>query len=77
MRAMKTRRGGGSRFGSSGRAMLQGFLAENPDVAERFARFGVDQLRDDGWSDSEIREHFDHVKERGMMRDLDIDTILS
>jgi hypothetical protein len=77
MRRMAMRRGNGPRFGGHGRrGMIQGFLAENPDIAERLARYGADRLRADGWQDDEIRDHFDHMAERGLLSDLDIDTIL-
>jgi hypothetical protein len=74
---MAIRRGEGPRFGGHGRrGMIRAFLDENPDVAERLARYSADRLRAEGWSDDEIRDHFDHIRERGLLADLDIDTIL-
>lgn len=71
-------RGRGPRFGprGPGRGMLHGFLRENPDVAERLARYGVTQLRADGHDDADIRDHLAHMKERGLLADLDIEDLL-
>ncbi len=69
--------GFGPPFGGPGRGgIMRGFLAENPDIAERLARYGVAKLREEGWSDEDIREHLDHMKERDLLSDLDIDTLL-
>jgi hypothetical protein len=57
--------------------MIGGFLSENPDVAERLARYGAERLRADGWSTDEIREHLEHMRERGHLTDIDIDSILN
>lgn len=74
---MAVRRGEGPRFGGPGRGeMIRGFLDENPDVIERLARYGVDGLRTEGWSDDEIRDHFAHMSDRGLLADFDIDTVL-
>lgn len=82
--------GEGSRFGSSfaglgrggpGRGeMLHGFFqeffAENPDCADKAARYLVAQMREEGLSDDEIREIHYHKHGRGPLFDLDIDAIL-
>lgn len=75
------RRGRGRRFGHPhghpmGGGMIRGFLEENPDVVERLARYGATQLRADGWSDDEIREHLERLQERGLLTDVDIESIL-
>ena len=73
------RRGRGPGFGPSGarRGLLHGFLTENPDVAERLARYGVAQLRAEGYEDDEIRDHIAHMSERGLLGDLDVADLLS
>ena len=76
MRRAAARCGDGPRFGGRGRrGMIRGFLDENPDVAERVARYGADRLRAEGWSDDEIRDHFEHIRECDLLADLDVDTI--
>lgn len=84
-RIMKMRRKGrgeGPRFGppfaGPGRgAMMRGFFAENPDCADKMARYGVAKMRADGLSDDEIRDHLSHQQERGFVADLDIDSIMN
>lgn len=80
MRRMAMRRRGGPRFGPpfggpERGGMMRGFLQENPDVAERLARYGAAQLREEGWSDEDIREHLAHMQERGFLAELDPDTL--
>lgn len=76
-RAMRRGCGPGSGPGGPGRGLLHGFLAENPDVAERLARYGVAQLRAEGYEDDEIREHVARMGERGLLGDLDVADLLS
>lgn len=84
MRHMAMGRGEGPRFGppfasrGHGRGgMMRGFFAENPECADKMARYGVAKMREEGLSDDEIRERVSQMQERGFLADLDIDTILS
>lgn len=81
MRRMAKRRGRG--FGpppggpGAGRGrMIRGFFAENPDCAEKMARYGVAKMKEEGVPADEIRDHLDHMQERGLLADLDIEAIL-
>lgn len=56
--------------------LLRSFLEENPDVGERLARYGVAKLRADGWSEDELREHLEHLKERGLLANVDAESVL-
>ncbi|MDX2344278.1 MAG: hypothetical protein QNL12_11360 [Acidimicrobiia bacterium] len=67
----------GPPFGGRGRGgMMRDFFTENPDCAEKMARFGVAKMREDGLSDDEIREHMTHMKGRNFLPELDIDHLL-
>ena len=82
MRRMATNRGEGPRFappfGGPGRGgMMRGFFAENPDCADKMARYGVAEMREEGLADDTIRERLTHMQGRGFLPDLDIDAILS
>ncbi|MEA2000796.1 MAG: hypothetical protein U9N84_02765 [Actinomycetota bacterium] len=81
MRHMAGRRGRGRGFGPSfgGLArgeMMSGFLAENPDCAEKMARYGVKTMLEEGFTRDEVRDHLTHLQEHGFMPDLNIDGIL-
>jgi hypothetical protein len=56
--------------------MMLGFLAENPDCAERMARYGVTRMKEEGVPAEEIREHLEHMQERGLLPDLEIEVVL-
>jgi hypothetical protein len=56
--------------------MMLGFLAENPDCAERMARYGVTMMKQEGVPAEEIREHLEHMQERGLLPDLEIEVVL-
>lgn len=72
------RAGFGPPFGDPGpRGMIREFFTENPDCAEKMARYGVARMREDGLSDEEIREHVAHMQGRGFLPGLEIDSILS
>ena len=55
---------------------MRGFLAENPECADKMARYGVAKMRDDGFSDDEIRAHFADLLECGHLDGIDIDDLL-
>jgi hypothetical protein len=77
-------RGGGWRGGRFGpphkrwgrRAMVHEFLAENPDCAEKLARFGVRKMRQMGFENDEIRDFVEHRHHDDLLSDVDIDSIL-
>ncbi len=56
--------------------MIRGFFAENPDCAEKMARYGVTRMKEEGVPTDEIREHLEHMRERGLLPDLDVEEIL-
>lgn len=81
VRRYAMRRGAGSSHPRRGRgwgrgAMMRGFLDENPECAEKMLRYGVAQMRDEDFSDEEIRAHFEEMRECGHFGDVDIDHIL-
>lgn len=79
MRRMRNGRGGfGPRGGpGAGRGrMIRGFLAENPDCAEKMARYGAAKMKEEGVTTDEIRGHLQHMQERGLLPDLNIEDIL-
>ena len=57
-------------------AMMRDFLDENPECAEKMLRYGVARMRDEDFSDEEIRSHFAEMHECGHFADVDVDTIL-
>lgn len=78
-RMHRRRRGFGPPRGGLGAGrgrMIRGFLAENPDCAEKMARYGVARMKEDGVPTDEIREHLEHMQERGLLPDLDVEAIL-
>ena len=71
-------RGFGPQFGGPARGeMMSGFLAENPDCAEKMARYGVKTMLEEGFTRDEIRDHLAHMQDRGFMPDINIDGILN
>jgi hypothetical protein len=56
--------------------MVSGFLEENPECAEKLARYGVERMREDGFTDDDIRDHFDHLHYHGYGTDIDVDDLL-
>ena len=56
---------------------MRGFLADNPDVAERLVAYGIARLRAEGIDDEEIREHLAFMQERGFASEIDIDQQLA
>jgi hypothetical protein len=56
--------------------MVHEFLAENPDCAEKFARFAVSNMREMGFEDDEIRDLVEHRTHDDLLSDVDIDSIL-
>lgn len=65
---------GGPRFGRRG--IMRGFLAENPDCADKMLRYNVAWMRDEGFTEDEIRAHLEDLNEGGYPVDFDIDTVL-
>ncbi len=71
------RAGFGPPSGASGRGrIIKEFFVENPDCAEKMARYGVRRMREDGLTDDEIRKHVTHMQERGLLPDLEIADLL-
>ena len=71
----------GRRFGPPvgdprGRHILRDFLDDNPECAERLARYSVARMRDDGMTDAEIRRHLETAQHHGLASRLDIDDLL-
>ena len=56
--------------------MILGFLAENPDCAERMARYGVTMMKEEGVMSNEIRGHLEDMKQSGLLPGLDIEALL-
>lgn len=56
--------------------MMGGFMDANPDCADKMLRYGVAQMREEGFSEEEIRDHLDALSECGHVSDADIDTVL-
>ena len=75
---MKERRRYAGRRRSLGpvNGLMAGFLEENPDCANELARYGVERMREDGLTDDEIRDHFDHLHEHGFGTGIDVDDLL-
>jgi hypothetical protein len=76
---MRRHAGAGPPFRGRGRGpglLIRGFLDENPDVAERLLRYGVDRMRAADYSDEEIRAHVEEMHGCGHFDDLDVDSIL-
>jgi hypothetical protein len=72
------RAGYGPPFAGPGRGgMIKEFFVENPDCADKMARYGVLRMRQDGFSDDEIREHVTHIQRRGFLPDLEIQDLLN
>lgn len=56
--------------------MMRGFIDENPECAEKLLRYGVARMREDDFTDEEIRAHFEEMHECGHFENVDIDSIL-
>lgn len=57
-------------------AIIRGFLDENPDIAEKFIRYGIAEMRERDFTDEEIRAHLEEMHECGHMDEFDIDSLL-
>lgn len=66
----------GPRSRMRGFRMMGGFMDANPDCADKMLRYGVAQMREEGFSEEEIRDHLDALSECGHVSDADIDTVL-
>ena len=78
MRRIAQRRGLRPGFGPGPRGFgfMHGFLDENPEFADKMLRYGVAQMRAEGHSDEEIRDHLDALHECGHLSEIDIDSVL-
>lgn len=63
-------------FGPGRRGMIEEFLADNPECASKLARYGVDQMRDMGFDENEVRSLVEHMNRDGLLSDADISAIL-
>ena len=57
--------------------MIRSFLDENPECAEKLALHGIERMREEGFSDGQIRDHFDHLHYAEHHDMLDIDDLLA
>lgn len=70
-RMARRRRFGGPPAGSVRARMMFEFLQENPECAEKLARYGAARMREDGFTDEEIREHLEHLHDHGLSGEID------
>lgn len=57
--------------------MIHRFLDENPECVEKLALYGIERMREEGYSDNEIRDRFDHFRDAEHLDPLDIDDLLA
>jgi len=58
------------------RRMMRGFFTENPECNDKMVRYGVARMRDEDFTDDEIRAYLEDLHDCGHLGDIDIDGIL-
>lgn len=72
MRRMgRRRRFGGPMTGPGRFGMMFEFLQENPECAEKLARYQAARMREDGFTDDEIRDRLEHLHDHGLVGEID------